>query len=112
MTLAGDLEVFAEASPITATLRAASSCTLLTHTRAVDVRPSFAPDARVGLDLTGRSDEGTAQVGIAEGRPAPPAAPRSRAEVGARSPGYQGRPVRVEVRAARTRGNVTVASLN
>ena len=88
-------------------LSAIASCNVSARTNAGNIMLSFLPDPGMGLEVIGRSQEGTVMIGINEDATGPPVA-QARTELRERSKEYERKPVRVAVTAASSSGNVIV----
>jgi hypothetical protein len=107
VVLAGDADVFTEGGTITGSLDAASSGKLVARAPMGEIRLSFTPDPRVGLNVLGTSDQGSVQVGLLG---ADPQAAPERGTVRRRTEGYEQKPIQVDVTATSLQGNVVVVS--
>jgi hypothetical protein len=110
VTLAGDLAVVSEGGMISGTVSAASSCKLTARTGTGDVRLSFTPDPRLGLNVTAGSEAGSVRLDIGQPGTTGPVSPQMRTTLRARTEDYDRKPVQVEVTAMSTQGNVVVVS--
>ena len=113
VVLSGDLDVSTEAPKgfgdawIQGTLSAIASCKVMAQTHEGNIRLSFVPDTRTGLEVLGRSDTGNVLIGINEDATQPPVS-KPQAELRERSKGYESKPVHVEVTATSAHSNVTI----
>jgi hypothetical protein len=98
------------AAPVVVRVRAAASCRVRAATGG-DVSIAIQPDPSVGVRAWGGSDQGAVRVAIDGGVQRDRAGDGPRNQDQAESPGYAGKPVRVEVRASSTHGKVNVASV-
>jgi len=114
VVLSGDLDVATEAPRgfgdawIHGVLSAIASCKVLARTNEGNIRLSFSPDSRTGLDAVGRSDTG--KVALLGNYEDPNITPVLQDGNGMRrkSKGYESKPVCVEVTATSALSNVTV----
>lgn len=113
VVLNGDLDMVTEAPQgfgntwIHGTLRVAAACKVWAQTEEGNIRLSFAPDPRVGLDVKGSSDAGNVVIGINE---APPVT-KARGELRERSKGYETKPIQVALTATSTLSEVSVVAI-
>lgn len=111
--LSGDLDVETSAPPgfgdtwIQGTLTAIASCKVIARTNEGNIRLSFPPDPRTGLDVIGRAAKGRVIIGINDAPPPPPTSP-PQAELRSRTQGYDAAPVHIEVSASSENSNVTI----
>ena len=108
--LAGDFDLLLSGGVpgkgmVTANVIAATSCRLRIQTDDADIRLSVMPDPSTGIDATARS-KGSLRIEL-EG---PPRVPKAGGEISARTNGYESKPVRLNVNAASSSGNITVVS--
>ncbi|MCI0387618.1 MAG: hypothetical protein MOB07_02445 [Acidobacteria bacterium] len=114
VVLSGDLDVATEAPRgfgdawIHGTLSATASCKALARTNEGNIRLSFSPDSRTGLEVVGRSNMGKVTLlGNHEDANVTPVLQQG-SEMRRKSKGYESKPIHVEVTATSALSNVTV----
>jgi hypothetical protein len=97
-------------TPINAKVRIGSSCRLTASTSG-DINIAIRPDPSLGMRVLGGANNGTVFLAVDEGVKRQVAASEYKTQDQVESSGYDGKPVRLDVRATSTRGNVNVASI-
>jgi hypothetical protein len=112
--LVGDVDISnpttEHGAPITARLRIASTCRLIASTGG-DINIAVQPDPSLGVRAWGGSNSGEVRVAIDKGVKRDGGVGEFRSQDHAESLDYDGKPIRVEVRAISGHGKVNIASI-